>query len=78
MWRMVALRPGGQAQVLLRWEEASLRGAGNSRTEVLQEVKVDIRPLQGENKDEGTKVWLELAQEPAMPARGSASAPASP
>lgn len=45
MWRMVALRTGGQAQVLLRWEEASLRGAGNSRTEVLQEVKVDIRPL---------------------------------
>lgn len=70
MWEMVALGTGGQAQVFLRWGEGGLRGAGNSRTEVLQEVKVGVRPLQGENKDEGTKVWLKLAQEPEVPARG--------
>lgn len=40
------------------------------RTEVRQEVKVDVRPLQGERKDEGTEMWLKLAQEPAVPARG--------
>lgn len=68
---MVALGTGFQAQVLLRWEEASIRGGGNLRTEVLQEIKVDVWPLQGENKDEGTKVWLKLAQEPAVPAQGS-------
>lgn len=67
---MVALGTGGQGQVLLQWEEAGLRGAGNLRTEVRQEVKVDVRPLQGESEDEGTEVWLKLAQEPAVPARG--------
>lgn len=67
---MVALGTGGQGQVLLQWEEASLRGAGNLRTEVRQEVKVDVRPLKGESEDEGTEVWLKLAQEPAVPARG--------
>lgn len=70
MWEMVALGTGGQGQVLLEWEESGLRGAGSLRTEVCQEVKVDVRPLQGENKDEGTEVWLKLAQEPAVPAQG--------
>lgn len=59
---MVALGAGGQTQVLLGWEEVCLRGAGNSRTEVLQEAKVGVRPLQGDNKGEGTKVWLRHLQ----------------
>lgn len=45
MWEMVALGTGGQGQVLLEWEESGLRGAGSLRTEVCQEVKVDVRPL---------------------------------
>lgn len=53
---------GGQGQALLTWGQAGLRGAGNRRAEGLQEVKVDVLPLWGEKKGEGTKVSLKLAQ----------------
>lgn len=45
------------------------------RTEGLQEVKVDVLPLQGEKKDEGMKVSLKLAQKAAVPAQGVEPAP---